>query len=173
MKTNIQSVPDEILDIDESGLKNLAGWLARYAKFDVLNQEEQSTFVADALSSGSLVHFEPILSKCVGKKYDHWGPSQDYDVHEFSVCLKLESGDDYFSLCMQFKSNDKVWAYTTDSADRDTWLTDLADKLSDIVGINLNEGPGYEMAWLEADQIVLKYLKQMHAMHIQPPPTEE
>lgn len=174
MSNKIQSAPNITLDIDDKGLKNLAGWLARYAKFGVLNIEEHSSFVCGALNSGSFIQFEPILEKCVSKGYYHWGADDEYEKYEFSVCLEILKGDEaWMNLCFQFKSDDRAKMYIVDHADNPkliSRLDNVTKTFSEALGIAFEKK---EMTWLEADEIILGYLRYIHALTIQTPPATE
>lgn len=174
----IAVIPDETLDINDDGLKNLAAWLARYTKFGVLNREEHSTFIVEALNSGSLAHFEPTLTERVGRNSCyHWGDDAEYEKYEFSVRLCLLPGVAvWLELRFQFKSDDKALMYTldcTNSRDESSEITldETKKTFSKVLGVEIGD-ESEEITWLEADEIILKYVKYMNALSIQPPPSE-
>ena len=59
----IPSVPVSTLDLnDQTGLKNLAGWIARYKNLGILNQDGFSPIVGELLNNGTLAKFESSLT---------------------------------------------------------------------------------------------------------------
>lgn len=179
--THIQSVPVETLEISDEGLKNLAGWLARYTKLGVFKPQEwpenHSVTILQLLSSGELVKFEPLLEKFVDNRdWSSWGKNADVEEYQFcvnfdGVMITEEGQDDQWAdIYLYFKSNDTCRMFILENIENEIGRKKVEDALavlSEALEVSLEDR---DTTWLEADKLILKYVKYKNALLVPKPP---
>jgi len=173
VNTTIPSVPNnDFSDINgEEGLKNLAGWIARYHNLG-LTVDDVSPVIRELLDNGTLAHFQPSL---IGLKGSQSGGDEEYERYEFDVCIEdfvNINNHDWANLHFSFMAN-KCLMYIEDCNQSKNDNTSPALEIlfgaicvEPLLG---QEGPR-EITWQEADEIILKYLKFMKNPEIPPVP---
>ncbi|MFA6397819.1 MAG: hypothetical protein WDK96_03185 [Candidatus Paceibacterota bacterium] len=168
---NIPSVPVANVDLnDQTGLKNLAGWIARYKNFG-LTIDEVSPFIEELLENGTLTQFEPSL---IGLKVGQWGGHEEYERYEFTAVIndfaKINDGSlDYVNLHFCFQSNNKCLMFITSvNQSESNKLPDALETTFRALGVEplTKESDRRDIVWQEADEIILKYLKYIKSPDI-------
>jgi len=146
----IPSVPTNSLDLnDQTGLKNLAGWIARYNDLGVLYGDGFSPFVQELLGNGTLAKFEPSL---IGYKGGQEGGDEEYGRYEFAVMIKVIDPDDGCSYLGFSFNGDKCLMH--DSSSEKKYEEMLITTLNSI-GIEMSD----YITWHEADRIILRVIQ--------------
>lgn len=165
METNnyeIPSVPKNRINTDdETGLRNLAGWIARYKNLG-LKISEASPFITELLHNGTLAQFEPSLTEL---KVGQWGGPEDYERYEFDVSIDdfIDFDIDWVILHFSFQSNKcMMYLESCNQSDGDK-LSSTLEKIFNAINIDplLEAEFSRDITWQEADEIILKYLKYM------------
>lgn len=151
----ISPVPIDTLDFnDQTGLKNLAGWIARYKKLGVLYQNGFSPTVRELLENGSLAKFEPSLT---GYEGGQEASDEEYYRYEFTVqtsnLVELSNGcaDLGFSFVLG-----KCIMYPIVSENK---YVEAIEHVLNSIGHSLLVN---DLTWKEADEIILKCLKYIN-----------
>lgn len=183
MSNVIPTVPKTEINLSSDGLKNLAGWLARYNKltnenksFYLFEQNIVGYSLAELLNTRKLVKFEPSISELEGVSKSSDG---DYEPYEFDL---YHEGDSFFigpndtevfvSVHFYFIANNKVSVYAliqcTSEVNREhRYIRTIFFKnyLNSIGFSNFeineeDEDMRLIMTWLEADEIINKINSQ-------------
>lgn len=173
----VASVPTTVPDLNsETGLKNLAGWIARYNNFG-LNFDEISHHIRELLENGTLSKFE---SSLVGLRcncsYEENGPDE-FERYEFSfmienfVHFENHQDDHWASLHFYFKSNYCLMCVTS-CGEGDMIEIALKTMFTSIDVEPLYEDEQRDVSWQEADRIICAYLQYINNPIIQVPPKE-
>ncbi len=172
METNeIPSVPTTSLEPnDQTGLKNLAGWIARYKNFG-LEICEVSSFMYKLFENGTLAKFEPSL---IGLEVGYGGSEEDYERYEFDATIYdfVDLREDSASLHFSFISGKcAMWIEYFEQSNNGS-LSCALEKIFDAIDVEplLEKEYLRNITWQEADEIILKYLKYMKNPEIPPVP---
>ncbi len=163
----ILPVPKSKLDLkDVIGLKNLAGWIARYKNFGLII-DEVSPFISELLENGTLSKFEPSLA---GLKAGRWGSDEEYEHYEFDAKIKdfIDFGDDWANLHFSFQSNKCMMFVECINESESDKLSRALETIFKALSVEpLTEENAYrDISWEEADKIILKYLKYINCHEI-------
>lgn len=169
METNyeIPSVPVSSPNInDHTGLKNLAGWIARYKEFG-LKISEVSPFVYELFEKGILAQFEPSLT---GIRTNS-GSEEDFDRYEFDVMIEdFVNIDDNNWVILHFSFQANHCMMFVESCNQSKSNQSKVDKISSVMENTFNaidveplleEEFSRNITWQEADDTILKYLEYM------------
>lgn len=173
METNyeVPSVPVSDPNInDNTGLKNLAGWIARYKKFG-LKIGEVSTFVSELFEKGTLAQFEPSLIGIVA----NYGAYEDFDRYEFDVTIEdfvNIDDNDWVNLNFSFQSNHCMMFIESCNQSKVDKISSVMENIFNAINVEplLEEEFSRNITWQEADDIILKYLEYMKNPKILPVP---
>lgn len=146
---------------DLTGLKNLAGWIARYKNFG-LGIGEVSLFVSKLLENGTLAQFEPSL---IGLKAGRFGSDEEYERYEFDAKIYnfIDFGEDWATLHFSFQSNKCMMFLECINDSKSGKLSRALEIIFNALEVEpLTEENAYkDITWEEADEIILKYLQYM------------
>lgn len=159
----IPSVPTTVPNLDQTGLKNLAGWIARYKKFG-LEIDEVSSFVSELLDSGTLAQFEPSL---VGLRAGHSAGDEEYDRYEFDARIEqfVDFGEDWAMLHFSFQANNKCMMFIEDCDQSGRGKLGRAlERIFNAIEVDplTEEDSSIDITWEEADEVILRYVKYMN-----------
>jgi len=164
----IPLVPEINLD-EESGLKNLAGWLARYKNFG-LTINEVSSFVEELLKNGTLAKFE---SSLIGLRATRCGSEEEYERYEFTVSIDdfIDFCDDWAILHFAFKSKKCTMFVESINQSRVDRISPALKNIFEAMDVDplTNEEQSRDLEWEEADNIILKYLKYINCSVVASP----
>jgi hypothetical protein len=159
----IPSTPTGSLNIDESGLKNLAGWISRYKNFG-LQISEASPFLRDLLENGTLSRFEPSLKNL---EIANYAGEEDCERYEFDVAINDFvdiDGLDWANLHFVFKSGKcMMFIECCNQSETDKVSLALTRKFNTL-GVEplLEEEFSRDISWEDADKIMVKYLQYVN-----------
>ena len=170
-KTEIPSVPTINPSLDDiTGLKNLAGWIARYKNFG-LEIDEVSPFVSELLENGTLARFESSLT---GLKAGHAGGEEEYERYEFDAKVYnfIDFGDNWVILHFSFLSNRCMMYIECCNQSKFDKISPALENIFNAIGVDplLEDEYSRDLTWQEADEIILKYLKYIKNPDIQSVP---
>ena len=166
-KIEILPVPTSNPDLkDITGLKNLAGWVARYKNFG-LEIDEVSPFMSELLENGTLAQFEPSLT---GLKAGRWGSDEEYERYEFDAKIGdfIDFGDDWAILHFNFQSNKCMMFIECVNQSKSGKLSRALETIFNALEVDslTEENAFRDLTWEEADKVILKYLKYMNSPEI-------
>lgn len=167
---NLEKV--EIVENLETELERIASWVARYFKLGILYLNGFSPFLRQLINSKKLAMFEPILANCwAGQE----GADAEYGKYDFTVELEVFClGDSYAFLYIIFQEENAMLILDSyfDEYD-DEFEATIENRLEELgIGDLSSDNFSKKVSWLEADQIIVKFLKSK-AVKIPPPPTED
>lgn len=160
----IPSVPTSTLDLnDQTGLKKLAGWLARYHNFGLSVNGEVSPLVRELLDNGTLAGIEPSLT---GLRGSQSGGDEEYERYEFDVCIEdfvNINGYDWANLHFVFMASRCMMFIECCNQSKVDRLSPVLAKTFNAMDVDplLDEEFSRDLTWKEADEIILRYLKYM------------
>lgn len=146
---------------DITGLKNLAGWIARYKNFG-MEIDEVSPFMSELLENGTLAQFEPCL---IGLKAGRFGSDEEYERYEFDakIIYFIDFGKDWANLHFSFQSNKCMMFLECINNSKSGKLSRALETIFNALEVEpLTEESAFrDITWEEADEIILKYLQYM------------
>ena len=157
----IPSVPTNNINTDDqTGLRNLAGWMARYHNFG-LSVFEVSPLISELLEQGILAKFEPSLKGLQGGRS---AGDEEYECYEFDVCINdfvNIDGHDWANLHFSFLANKCTMYVECCNQSKEDKISPALEVLFGAIGVDtlLEEEYSREITWQEADEIILRYLR--------------
>jgi hypothetical protein len=174
MSNVIPTVPTTKINLSNDGLKNIAGWIARYVKFKKIDHFGFSDAVVDLIRDGVLTKFEPSLKDyetAPGNEPMYGFNNIKQSFYTFSVNLNLLMEDEnYIDLHIVFKNNgicelgidDNNLSHGTEET---ILLYSKARQTANFLGLkNTAENELYfdldiKLSWEEADEVILKFIQ--------------
>ena len=174
MSNVIPKVPTKEINLSNDGLKNLAGWIARYVRFKKIDHFGFSDAVVHLINEGVLTKFEPSLREyenVPGNEpvYELFGINQTF--YTFSVELNLLVEDEnYIDLSIVFKDNEICELTITNDnlssgAEETPLLYDKARRTARFLGLidiavdDLFLYIDTKLSWEKADEVILKFIQ--------------
>jgi len=177
MSNAIPTVPTQEINLSNDGLKNLAGWIARYIKlikenklFDLFHQDVAGDSLVELIQKKNLVKFDPTISEIRKISKSNNG---DYEPYEFDLLytgdnfsIEPNNNEVFVSIHFSFLGNNKVSVYTyieccmERSEEHKHIRTSFLDQFLNSFGFSdfeintKDENVLMEMSWLEADGLI-------------------
>jgi len=174
MSNVIPTVSTMEINLSNDGLKNLAGWIARYVKLEKIDHGGFSEEMILLINQGILTKFEPTLKNYEKAPYDDGIQYKNSVYLLFSIILNLLMEDErYLDLKIVFQEDGKCTCYldedgisSTEEQEQNAFYEKGARVLNSIgffkdsqAECSWKEVDGVEFSWKEVDAMILKFIQ--------------